>query len=1119
MRDQANIQQSEVTLLRAQAQLATGQLREQIDERKAAAAKRRLEIEFGKTLRFNPGRLRSSSSVVSPSLKSFKKSSRLLGSRYVADFSLPVVVGRARRSAQVARYLAYKIEAIPRSMTKRQLRSGTIIGPGSASKGARYAVGERGAYLIGDRTQRDDDGQALITSNISDDPEECFEYFDIVERNERKPSPDQSTIEFGQSRWLWRRVVDHPACEPAIIAAYHADPDGTAVIDLRRGAEALRKIIRECDDRPRAKKGKQAARDRNDGIKWRLGRGGRTQWRVMISFPREFTAAQRREALQAICDHFAAMGCMYMGVIHEAAASNDWRNDHCHIDLYDRPCRRLTGHETDDLANVSDRWIDEVRKDYRQGTFDKDIGRWDVDVARTVTYDSGNKRPQKIFRSNKSKQMRHYSMPEDSRRDIARIINQIALRDLGRASLDHRTHTEMGIPKRPDEPLGPKAHALEGKGIASEVGLRNEQKHVDARRNEIDLEYRQQIERLTAWSVQLILGTAEHRQTGARFQERDAASTALLEERDAAELKRAAALLELEINRHLSNAYNVIRTGSRVIRKGEDKRGDYAARRQAARDYWRTWVNDHSDDIQVLREMKALIKTSDIPRDIDARIAAALAQPPRAEKEMSADRRKYHGHIVPSLPLLPTKRMKSLLQQRDEGEPSAEVTIGRLTVPAPKVVEIITSPSDSVRVRKEGPTLLIVPPLHIPIKRHSAAALAPPSQAEKDILANRGEHDPIVPSLPLLPTKRMESLFQQRDEGVPSAQASPDRLIVPALTVVMTNPSRSDPICAPKKAPTLLIVPPLHIPIEGHRADVLAENGEPAGYSHVANVGHDQIEGAEPPPQQAVPDRASSDVSSDGARRLILSPETRCEKKPLDVSPGSETNMGAEPTRTRAECLDPSSDSGQAPFVRTDDETAPIVGATTVNSPWTGNIEVLVTSIPGNSATGASAESTNSLGSQPPALALAKPTNTTSIVAVEPATEPLANVGERINFEREMVLHIVRTKRIRLKKKDGVLVLPAKIKMPSEWLRHAPYLQPELARDQKLIEGELGAFVNRIRLGLVGSPPKDGFDRFRTHVFGREEEVVEALAQQKSLTAQQLAIGQGLAARQELGRG
>ena len=697
MRRQENLQQDQSPSLRQGGRRATDRLREEIEERASAVAKRRLEREFGGVLRFHPRRLRSTQGGASLGFDQSKKSSLLLGSRHVPGFSLPVVIRGTRRAGQGARCLGYKIEAIPRSMIERRLRTGTKIGPGSASKGARYAVGERSDYLIGDRAQLGDDGLALILSNIDRDPDKCVEFYDVVESNERKPSPDQVTTNFSKSRWLWRKIVDHPECEPAVIAAYRADPNGSAVIDLRRGAVALRKVIRECDDRPILKPREQADRDREDGIKWRLGRGGRTRWRVVVNFPLEFSPAQRREALQLICDHFAGMGCMYMGVIHEPAASNDWRNNHCHIDLYDRPCRRLTGDEDHDLANVLDRWIDEVRAEYRKGAFVRDIGRWDFEVTRTVQYNSGNKRAQKVFRANKSIAMRDYLMPKDSRREIAAIVNRIAMRDLGSAAVDHRSYAEMGIPKRPDQPLGPRSNALEGKGIASETGLRNEQKHAEARREEIELQYRQRAAKLTEWSKQFIRGTDPHRVTGARFEERDLAGAALLQERELAELKRDAALLQLEIDRQLSSAYHVIRTCGRVIRKGEDKRGNHTVRREAARDYWRAWVRDHADEVSLLDEMKTLIRTIDSGSDIEALVAAAIAPIPTPQIRKSEEPSPPLVPVGPTLPILPTKRMNSLLQKRNEGETSTK------TIPDPALPALIVTVATTNHARVVSP--------------------------------------------------------------------------------------------------------------------------------------------------------------------------------------------------------------------------------------------------------------------------------------------------------------------------------------------------------------------------------------------------------------------------------
>jgi len=623
---------------------------------------------------------------------------------------LPVAIGRRGHTGDGLSPFTFKITPIPKSATQRTLRDGTKVGPGAAAAGARYSLGVRGTYLIADRTQLGFNGKTLVYSNIDEDPEKCTEFYERVEQKERNASTDEGEFDFGKSRWLWRRVVQHPECDPAVIAAYRRNPDGREVVQLCRGGLALQQLISDCDFRPAVKPREQKVRDREDGIKWKLGRGGRTQWRVVVSFPAEFSSDQRHEALKLICAHFAAMGCMYMGVIHEASASNDRRNNHCHIDLYDRQCRRLTGIESDDLANVDARWKEEVQAEYRRGDYVKDIGRWDFDVTRLCTYESGNKRLQNVFRANKAKAMRGYTMPLHGRRDIASIINRIALRDAGRAMVDHRTNGKRGIDRRPHEPVGPGARALEAKGWATEVGLRNEQKDTEDRRRDINQLCQERIAELQAAELDFCARTMDQLLTGTRLDERTAARAGFQVARDQAILTRDAALLQLEIRRRLSSAYFVIKTSGRIIRLGEDKRGEHVARRQAARDYWRAWVTDNAEDVRVLKGLKAKITLSNNALNLDVLVRAALTSQLPLDDLIAPDR---DNEDKLSVPILPTKRMTSMLLQQD-GAPPVETKVSESALPLALPKQIVTpSASIGTPISDRAQPLLVVPPLPI----------------------------------------------------------------------------------------------------------------------------------------------------------------------------------------------------------------------------------------------------------------------------------------------------------------------------------------------------------------------------------------------------------------------
>lgn len=682
----------------------------EIEESQARAKAKRLEREFGKTIRLS--RCVRSPSQYKPS-RSFARGTKTRlksGVCHQTRFLLPVAIGSRGRTGNGRSPLTFKITPIPKSATQRSLRDGTKIGPGAAAAGARYSLGLRGTYLIADRTQLDHDGETHVYSNIDDDPQKCTEFFELVEQKERNASKDEGEFDFGKSPWLWRRAVQHPECDPAVIAAYRRNPRGKEVVQLCRGGLALQQVLNDCDFRPSVKPRDQKTRDLADGIKWKLGRGGRTQWRVVVSFPAEFSSEQRQEALGLICDHFGAMGCMYMGVIHEASASNDRRNNHCHIDLYDRPCRRMTGIETVDLANVEPRWKKDVQKEFRRGDYKKDIGRWDFEVTRECTYESGNKRPQSAFRAKKAKEMRGYTMPVQGRRDIASIINHIALRDAGRAMVDHRTNEKRGIDRQPHEPVGPGARALEAKGWATEVGLRNEQKDAEDRRRDIHRLCQERIVELQAADVDLCARTMDQLLTGTRLEERKAARAGFQVACDQAILARDADLLQLEIRRRLSSAYFVIKTSSRIIRAGEDKRGEHVARRQAARDYWRAWVTDNAEDIRVLEDSKAQIRCSKNALDLDELVMAAVTPELAGDKQISLHR---DSEDRVSMPILPTKRMTSLLLQQDGAAP-VETKASESALPL-ALPEPITAPPGPVRIQISDRPLpqLVVPPLPV----------------------------------------------------------------------------------------------------------------------------------------------------------------------------------------------------------------------------------------------------------------------------------------------------------------------------------------------------------------------------------------------------------------------
>jgi hypothetical protein len=85
--------------------------------------------------------------------------------------------------------------------------------------------------------------------------------------------------------------------------------------------------------------------------KFRPGKTGRVQYRLVASLPHELGAADRGEIALGLCD-LLPKGVMYTCVIHAPGRHNDRRNYHLHLIMYDRPCRYLEEHDCWDFEYV-----------------------------------------------------------------------------------------------------------------------------------------------------------------------------------------------------------------------------------------------------------------------------------------------------------------------------------------------------------------------------------------------------------------------------------------------------------------------------------------------------------------------------------------------------------------------------------------------------------------------------------------------------------------------------------------------------------------------------------------------------------------------------------------------
>lgn len=580
--------------------------RAESEERVALAKKRNLEWELGlqgrskDLLAYPPKSYRTL-----PRTKPPKKSSC---SRLARDVSVPAVVYRQRRSADGLRSFHYSIEPIPKSAIFRTLASGTKIGPGAGEARVRYTTGidDEGGYLLGDRVQSDLFGRPLIISNISKKADEIASFFSLVEENERSANPDTARIDLDRHRDIWRRVVDDPACEPALVQVYRAAKgQGSIEVELSRGADALLKLMKRHGFVPADKAYPSKRQDELNGLKLTKGRGGRIQWRIVVALPAEFSARQRRRAVEAICQRLGRQGAMYAAVIHEPVATNHQNNYHAHIDVYDRPCRRLTGDERD-LVHVTPKWQAKIKDELESGKLAHLKGHWDLAAVREYRSSSGNRTLHKPFRAKKSGAFRAYSFPKRHRAEIAGIINAIAVADGHGRLYNPRTYDAMKIAKEPDEQLGPKRHGLEVKGAPTDAGMRNEERHAKADRHLIEVAYQRRLEEIALQQRAFDLSCEQQGEPSSERKEaRDQAHAGLADLKLVARARYLAELAQLEMQRQLSRPRNMIRAAGRAKRLGEDPRGELAALGEEARQYWRDWQKHNQPALDELRELSA----------------------------------------------------------------------------------------------------------------------------------------------------------------------------------------------------------------------------------------------------------------------------------------------------------------------------------------------------------------------------------------------------------------------------------------------------------------------------------------------------------------------------------
>lgn len=335
------------------------------------------------------------------------------------------------------------------------------------------------------------DGTRVLYTNIDNDAEKRAEFWRLVEEHEYDASPDKMTFTVSHNPAFWERVSKHAKCPEKLAAALAvADPTKALSVDTDDNVE-MRRFLSSVEGwkdagakRPGEKPADYTARRREDVCKFQDGRGGRVQYRIIGELPHELSVKERASILKTFSEEFEKRKLPFVSVMHAPDHTNDDKNWHFHLVYYDRPCSRVTEEQV--IENAQRRndagEVKHVKPDMTH------VGQWDFSVSETYLRPGRyEKRTNYPYAQQKVKEVgRHQDWIEKLRKRLADITND-HLQEAGiERRLDPRRHSEMGIHSNPQEHLGTKLANLEAMGIATPIGVSNEERQWEAMQRKLD---------------------------------------------------------------------------------------------------------------------------------------------------------------------------------------------------------------------------------------------------------------------------------------------------------------------------------------------------------------------------------------------------------------------------------------------------------------------------------------------------------------------------------------------------------------------------------------------------------------------------------------------------------
>lgn len=294
-----------------------------------------------------------------------------------------------------------------------------------------------------EQVMRDEQNRLSYYSNIPGGIERHKSLFDAAERCEPGPkrfhlqvhtealAALEELVEANDASFLMQRMFDRLRSERAKRKAITA-AKGRRFKEFRATVASgsrseVTEWLRELKDHPRLK----------GRVSGKPGRAGRVQFRMVFELPVGLSAVERHAVMRDFCNKLGDDGHMFVAAIHQPDRTNDKRNYHIHVDLYDRPAK----------------WLD-------------DHGLWDFEYK--VRRNGKDTYP---LRQNKVR----YSQPPARlfRERYIEIVEGIRNRREHVAKFLMGTYTDNGIDLTPLDHMGPRAIGLEKRGVVTAVGTEN----------------------------------------------------------------------------------------------------------------------------------------------------------------------------------------------------------------------------------------------------------------------------------------------------------------------------------------------------------------------------------------------------------------------------------------------------------------------------------------------------------------------------------------------------------------------------------------------------------------------------------------------------------------------